>query len=79
MTEDRRGAAVGARILRRLLDRPWLSVDDIAAHAEISERAARSWARSLEHEGLVKRRISDRRRQGPAPVEFSLSSQWGGL
>lgn len=80
MSEDRRGAKVGATILRRLLDRPGLTVDDVAAHAEVGEKCARSWLKAFEEEGLISSKIGRKRRvYGCAPQEFAISSKWGEL
>ena len=78
MAEDRRGAKVGATILRRLLDRPGLTVDDVAAHAEVGEKCARSWLKAFEGEGLIRGKIGRKRRNyGCAPIEYAISSKWG--
>lgn len=79
--KERRGAKTGARILRHLYVRPWVSVNDLAAHLEIHEDSARNWVKSLDAEGMLKSRKSERKRCGPAAQEYALESpsKWGGL
>jgi predicted ArsR family transcriptional regulator len=80
MSEDRRGAKVGAQIMRELKQRPNMTVDDVCVYVELNDKAARSWLKALQAEGIVKGKLGPKRSvHGCAPVEYRIATEWGGL
>ena len=80
MTARRRvQPAISAAILKACRAQP-MTVQELAAEAGTDPKTAQGYVQEWADQGILKPRIGEpRAKAGPRPVEFKLSSQWGGL
>lgn len=60
----------------------WASQREVIESTGLSPKTVRTWLEGFERNGFIKTRPGERREgftNGRVPIDYTLSSQWGGL